>query len=78
MNPEAMNFRDRRTSMNSRRSFRISTIALGLLLFSNASLAGETRRLTLAEAVRLRGLSPGAVIAPATAAMVHVSSRRKP
>ena len=39
--------------MNSRRSFRISAIALGLLLFSNASFAGETRRLTLAEAVRL-------------------------
>src|SRR5215469_13570085 len=42
-----------RTAMNSHRSFRISAIALGLLLFSSASFAGETRRLTLAEAVRL-------------------------
>src|SRR6516164_9856831 len=42
-----------RTSMNSRRSFRISAISLVLLLFSNASFAGETRRLTLTEAVRL-------------------------
>ena len=53
MNSEAVNFRVRRTSMNSHRSFRISAIALGLLFFSNASFAGETRRLTLAEAVRL-------------------------
>src|SRR5215467_12477654 len=53
MNPENMNSRDGRKSMNSCRSFRISTVALGLLLFSNASFAGETRRLTLAEAVRL-------------------------
>ena len=51
MNSEAANFRAWRTSMNSRKSFRIS--AMGLLLFSNASFAGETRRLTLAEAVRL-------------------------
>jgi outer membrane protein TolC len=53
MNSEAVNFRVWRTSMNSHRSFRISAIALGLFLFSNASFAGETRRLTLAEAVRL-------------------------
>jgi hypothetical protein len=39
--------------MNSHRSFRISAIALVLLLFSSASFAAETRRLTLAEAVRL-------------------------
>ena len=39
--------------MDSRRSFRISAIVLGLLLFSHASFADETRRLTLAEAVRL-------------------------
>jgi len=39
--------------MNSHRSFRISAIALVPLLFSSASFAGETRRLTLAEAVRL-------------------------
>jgi outer membrane protein TolC len=39
--------------MHSRRSFRISAIVLGLLLFCHASFADETRRLTLAEAVRL-------------------------
>ena len=64
--------------MNFRRSFRISAIALGRVLISNAYLAGETRRLTLAEAVRLRGLFPGAGIVPATADMVNVSSGRKP
>ena len=53
MNSEAANFRAWRTSMNSRKSFRISAIALGLLLCSHSCLAGETRRLTLAEAVRL-------------------------
>src|SRR5215469_16716674 len=53
MNPESVKFRAWRTSMNSRTASRISAIALGLLLFSNASFAGETRRLTLAEAVRL-------------------------
>jgi outer membrane protein TolC len=52
MSAEAMNFRARRRSMNSRKSFRISAIALGLLI-SSACFAGETRRLTLAEAVRL-------------------------
>ena len=39
--------------MNSRTASRISAIALGLLLCSHSCLAGETRRLTLAEAVRL-------------------------
>jgi outer membrane protein TolC len=39
--------------MNSRTGSRISAIALGLLLCSHSCLAGETRRLTLAEAVRL-------------------------
>ena len=39
--------------MNSRTASRISAIALGLLLCSYSCLAGETRRLTLAEAVRL-------------------------
>jgi len=53
MNSEAVNFRTRRTSTNFRWSFRISVIALGRLLISHASFAGETRRLTLAEAVRL-------------------------
>ena len=53
MNPESMNFRAWRTSMNSRTASRISAIALGLLLCSHSCLAGETRRLTLAEAVRL-------------------------
>src|SRR6516162_8222792 len=53
MNPATTNFHDRRRSMNSRTSLRITTIALGLLLCSHSSVAGETRRLTLAEAVRL-------------------------
>jgi len=39
--------------MNFRWSCRTSVIALGRLLISHASFAGETRRLTLAEAVRL-------------------------
>jgi outer membrane protein TolC len=39
--------------MNSRTASRISAIAMGLLLCSHSCLAGETRRLTLAEAVRL-------------------------
>jgi outer membrane protein TolC len=53
MNPESVKFRAWRTSMNSRTASRISAIALGLLLCSNSCLAGETRRLTLAEAVQL-------------------------
>src|SRR6516164_1736391 len=53
MNSESVNFRAWRTSMNSRTASRISGIALGLLLCSHSCLAGETRRLTLAEAVRL-------------------------
>ena len=39
--------------MNSRKSFRISAIAIGLLFSSHSCLAGEARKLTLAEAVRL-------------------------
>ena len=53
MNPESVKFRAWRTSMNSRTASRISAIALGLLLCSHSCFAGETRRLTLAEAVRL-------------------------
>jgi outer membrane protein TolC len=53
MNPETVNFRVWRMLMNAHTTRRISAIALGLLLCSHACLAGETRRLTLAEAVRL-------------------------
>lgn len=53
MNRRTMNLYDRRRSVNSGASFRISAIALALLLCSHTCFAGETRRLTLAEAVRL-------------------------
>src|SRR6516162_6409955 len=42
-----------RTSMNSHRSFRICAIAVALLVSTTSTLAGEPRRLTLAEAVQL-------------------------
>jgi outer membrane protein TolC len=47
MNREIMNLCDRKTS------FRFSAIAVALLICSHSCLAGETRRLTLAEAVQL-------------------------
>src|SRR5215831_3219914 len=53
MNPENRNSRDGRKSMNSRTSFRVSAVALALILCCHPCLGGETRRLMLAEAVRL-------------------------
>ena len=53
MNPEAVNLRASRILMNSHTANRISAIALALLLCAHLCFAGETRRLTLEEAVRL-------------------------